>query len=164
MVCGSPSIKSVNTLGGITLPLSLSFSFSPHLCTILYILSSNLKKKKKKKESGAGGVAPNLSSSYRGHKKQKTIYDIELEARVLFDNFAQGPGSWRRPFFLLLPKDSARGSGATPCRRSSTSPASRHRRYCHHSFSRTDDLRKSRGLHSVWPVYIQVHACGCSAE
>ena len=31
-----------------------------------------------------------------------------------------------------------------------------------------DDLRKSRGLHSVnayrHGLYIQVHACGCSAE
>ena len=148
----------------LSLSLSLSLRIFVPSCTSCHRISKKKKKKKKKKESGAGGVAPNLSSSYRGHKKQKTIYDIELEARVLFDNFAQGPGSWRRPFFLLLPKDSARGSGATPCRRSSTSPASRHRRYCHHSFSRTDDLRKSRGLHSAWPVYIQVHACGCSAE
>ena len=48
VVCGSPSIKSVNTLGGIT--LSLSLSFSPHLCTVLYILASNFKKKKKRSQ------------------------------------------------------------------------------------------------------------------
>ena len=35
-------------------------------------------------------------------------------------------------------------------------------------FPPIDDLRKSRGLHSVsayrYGLYIQVHACGCSAE
>ena len=123
----------------VCLSLSLSLRIFAPSCTSYHL-------KKKKNETGAGGVAPNLSSSYRGHKKnQKTIYDVELEARVLFDNFAQGPGSRRRPFFLLLPKDAARGSGATPCRRSSTLPASRHRRYCrHHSFSRIELSDHSR--------------------
>ena len=125
--------------------LCLPLSFSPHLCTILYILSSTLKKKKKKWSQGPGLSHQTCQVHIASIKKQKTIYDTELEARVLFDNFAQGPWSWRRPFFLLLPKDSARGSVVTPCRRSSTSPASRHRRYCrHHSFSRIELSDHSR--------------------
>ena len=145
MVCGSLSIKCQYPGGNHSVCLSLSLRIFAPSCTSYHRLSKKKKKIIKKWSQGPGLSHQTCQVHIASIKKQKTIYDTELEARVLFDNFAQGPWSWRRPFFLLLPKDSARGSGVTPCRRSSTSPASRHRRYCrHHSFSRIELSDHSR--------------------